>query len=214
MVTRTKLYINGLDAEAVWGLRLDGGDQSGYDALMAPRQMKEPVTNKNVTAQGAVVVCGTGLVDERTVNVPVHIVANSYTLFRTRKALLEQTLRSGALNIQVRRQWKIPYTDKLTEEVEFASTMIYISMNQYTQFSQVQQKRYNSANDTWSDVDNTGFGMAKFMLTLYESNENESSVLPEPTYDEMNEYMSSMLEAYGRLSTERAVRNIVRNYDK
>lgn len=213
MITTTKLYINGLDAETAWGLRLDGGDQNGYDVLVGQKSYKEPVTNKNVTAHGAYVVTGIGLTDERTVSVPVHIIAKSYTLFRTQKALLEQVLESGELNVQVRRCWKIPETATIKEEVEFSSTMICLGFSSYTQFSQVQRKSYNSATDTWTDVAGTGYGVAKFMLTLYESNSNPSSVLPEPTYDDMNEYLSNMLETYGRLSTERAVRNIVRNYE-
>lgn len=173
MVTRTKLYINGKDAYATWGLQLDGGDQSGYDALLAFKPLKEPVTNKNVTAQGAVVVCGTGLVDERNVSVPVHIVAKSYTDFITKKSALFTELRSGALSVSVTREWRIPGTDKFTESnpPEFASTMYYTSCNQYTQFSMVQNKVYNKRTDTWNDVVGSGYGIAKFILSLYEPNE-------------------------------------------
>ena len=171
MVTRTKLYINGKDAYQQWGLQLDGGDQSGYDALLAFKPLKEPVTNKNVTAEGAVVVCGTGLVDERNVSVPVHIVAKSYTDFITKKNALFTELRSGALSVSVKRQWSIPGTNKSTEEEEFSSTMYYTSCNQYTQFSMVQNKVYNQRTDTWNDVVGSGYGIAKFILSLYEPNE-------------------------------------------
>ena len=183
MVTRTNLYINGKDAYATWGLQLDGGDQSGYDALLAPKSFKEPVTNKNVTAQGAVVVCGTGLKDERTVNVPVHIVASSYAEFREKKAKLERFLEYGSaegeadvtpkgkLTIVVKREWRVPGTDYNTEETEFESVMYCLSINNYSQFSQVQNKIYNWRTWQWVDVDGTGYGIAKFILVLYEPNE-------------------------------------------
>lgn len=177
MVENTKLYINGHDAEATWGLRLDG-DQSGYDALTAFKPLKEPVTNKNVTAEGAYVVCGTGLVDERTVSVPVHIVAYSYTDFVTKKNALETYLRNGEqnvtpkgkLNVVIKREWRIPHTNKKTEETEFESEMYFQSINNYTQFSKVQQKIYNARTDSWTDISGTGYGIAKFILTLYEPN--------------------------------------------
>lgn len=181
MIETTKLYINGKDADTTWGLRLDGGDQSGYDALMAFRPLKEPVTNKNVTAEGAVVVCGTGLYDERTVSVPVHIVANSYTDFRTKKNALEAYLRNGEagvtpkgkLNVVIKREWRIPGTTKKTEETEFDSIMYCLGVNNYTEFSHVQMKNYNSRTNTWTDVQGTGYGISKFVLSLYEPNEPE-----------------------------------------
>ena len=182
MIENTKLYINGHDAYTTWGLRLDGGDQSGYDALTVMRPLKEPVVNKNVTAEGAVVVCGTGLVDERTVSVPVHIVANSYTDFRTKKNALEAYLRNGEagvtpkgkLNVVIKREWRISGTNKKTEETEFESVMYCVGINNYTQFSQVQRKVYNSRTNTWTDVAGTGYGIAKFIISLYEPNEPAS----------------------------------------
>ncbi len=170
MVTKTKLYINGQDAETTWGLRLDG-NPSGYDALLAPRSMKEPVTNKNVTAQGAVVVCGTGLYDERTLSVPCHIVAKGYLDFEAKKNALISTLETGsALAIEVKRYWKVPGTNRTTEETEMTASMYYMGMNQFTEFAIVQDKVYNNRTGSWSDVAGTGYGIAKFTLILYEPN--------------------------------------------
>ena len=181
MVETTKLYINGHDAETTWGLRLDGDDSSGYDALTAFRPMKEPVVNKNVTAQGAVIVCGTGILDERTVSVPVHIVAKSYTDYMAKKSALEAYLMNGEqnvtpkgkLNVVVKREWstKVGGVTKKTEQTEFESVMYCLGCNQYKSFAAVQKKNYNWRTDTWSDVPNTGYGIAKFVLSLYEPNE-------------------------------------------
>lgn len=175
MVTNTKLYINGNDAETTWGLRLDG-EQGGYDALLTPPPLKEPVTNKNVTAEGAMVVCGAGLYDERTVSVPVHIVANGYKDFMSKKNTLFSTLKGGALTVSVRRVWSTRVNGRTvsTEETEFTSTMYFVSCSQYTQFSMVQRKTYNPLAETWSDVSGTGYGVAKFVLTLYEPNYNSN----------------------------------------
>ena len=183
MVTRTKLYINGKDAYAEWGLQLDGGEQSGYDALVGQKSFKEPVVNKNVTAEGEVIVCGTGLLEARTVNVPVHIVSNSYTDFKAKKKALEDFLKNGSaegeaavtpigrLNVVVKREWKIPGTNHKTEEEEFNSIMYCLGINSYTGFYQVQNKSYDWRTNTWADVAGTGYGIAKFIIVLEEPNE-------------------------------------------
>lgn len=192
MVETTKLYINGKDAKATWGLQLDEG---GLDILEGLPQMKEPVVNKNVTAEGEVVVCGTGLLDARSLSVPVHIVAGSYSDFRTKRDALITELRNGKtgaakrglLEIVVKTEWKTRvktkapdwtpkkpkwvYVPHTTEEERFSSVMYYQACNQYTSFTTVQQKIYDPDNDTWADVADTGSGIAKFVLSLYEPNE-------------------------------------------
>jgi hypothetical protein len=167
MLVTTKLYINNTDALATWGVQLDEG---GLDALQEFPPNKEPVTNKNVTGEGAVVVCGTGLIDERTINVPIHITANSYTDFKTKRSAFYTAIKGGALNIVVKREWKTKVSGvvKTTEEQEFASTMYYIDCQQFTQYTVPQRKTYS--NNTWSDVAGSGYGVAKFILILYEPN--------------------------------------------
>ena len=184
MVKTTKLYINGDDAYATWGLRLDEG---GLDALEAMKPMKEPVTNKNVTAQGAVIVCGIGLPDERSVSVPVHIVANSYSDFTDKRNRLIAVLSGNStLSIVVKTEWKVRiktkapdwtprnphylYITKTTEEVRFSSVMVYQACNQYTSAWEPQDKVYDPDTDTLIDKANTGYGIAKFVLAMYEPN--------------------------------------------
>lgn len=171
MVT-TKLYINGNDAYASYGLSLDG--DGGLDALLAFRPLKEPVVNKNVTAEGAVVVCGTGLLDERTVSVPVHIVARSYADFlRYRTALFTLLTheasggkKKGELEVVVKNVWRSGY--QTTSEEIFKSTMYYISCSQYTQYA-AQPNKVPGSGESWHQL-GSGYGMAKFVLTLYEPN--------------------------------------------
>ena len=112
-----ELYINNTDAYTAWGVSLEDG---GLDALMAFRPNKEPVTNKNVTSNGAVVVSGTaGLVDDRTVSVPMHIVASSKSDFLSKKSAFYAAIKNGALTIQTTAE---------------TYTMYYVSCSQYTQF--------------------------------------------------------------------------------
>lgn len=180
---RHVLFINGTNAWDAWGVSLDF--DGGVDALLCYPPNKEPVTNKNVTAVGAYVVCGTGLKDERTVSVPLNIVARSYDDFLTKKdAFYNAIYGSSALSVVVKMVWRkrvkvvVEIDDverevwqvKETSEEIFSSSMYYVGCNQYTQFVVAKEKRYNKANDSWSDVVGSGYGSAKFVLTLYEPN--------------------------------------------
>lgn len=111
------------------------------DALMAFPPNKKPVTNKNATANGAVVVCGEGLTEERTVSVPIHIIASSRQDFLTKREAFKTAIRSGALTITIKPNATLATT--------YTYTMYYLDCTQYTQFLS---------------------GMAKFILTLYEPN--------------------------------------------
>jgi hypothetical protein len=73
--------------------------------------------------------------------------------------------------VVIKREWRVAGTNKKTEETEFESEMYFVGIgNSYTQFTQVQRKAYNSQTDSWANVGGTGYGMAKFILTLYEPN--------------------------------------------
>lgn len=114
-----ELFINGTDAYTAWGVSLEDG---ALDALMAFRPNKEPVTNKNVTANGAVVVAGTaGLSEERTVSLPLHIVAGSQSSFLSQRSAFYNAIKGGQLTIQ-------------TTHPSATYTMYYVSCSQYTQF--------------------------------------------------------------------------------
>ncbi len=111
--------INGIDAYTTYGVSLEDGG----DSLMAFPPNKQPVTNKNVTADGASVVAGTaGFRDERTVAVPLHIVANSMSDFLAKRNAFYTAVSSGAITLT------LPTKGGETH------TVYYIDCNQYTQF--------------------------------------------------------------------------------
>lgn len=130
-----ELFINSKDAYVEWGVSLEPG---GVSALMAFPPQKLPVVNKNVTAAGAVVVCGSGLVDERHLELPLHITAPSFSSFLRRRASFESELRrAGSLTL-----------DLVVGPAElYSHTVYYVDCRQYRQYRG---------------------GMALFLLTLYE----------------------------------------------
>ena len=93
-----ELFINGIDAYMTWGVSLEDG---ALDALMAFAPNKQPVTNKNVTATGAYVVCGECLGDERTVSLPLHLVAKDRTDYLMKRAGFLNYITNHALVLKV-----------------------------------------------------------------------------------------------------------------
>lgn len=169
-----------LDAYYEWGVSLEDG---ALDALMGFRPNKEPVVNKNVTADGAYYVTGAGHVDERTVSVPFHIVAPNKADFILKRGWFYDAIKTGLI------------TMKIAHPVEAEYQFYYVSCSQYTQYLD---------------------GMAKFMLTVYETNGgadgDKATPEPIPEHDDMVAYLNYLLHKYGGLATETEVRNIVRNY--
>lgn len=167
-----------IDTWEQWGVGLEDG---ALDALMGFRPNKEPIVSKNVTVNGSFYVTGAGLVDERTVNVPFHIVASSKSDFLIKRAGFYEALKDGLL------------TFKIEKPVQATYKLYYISCNQYTQFLS---------------------GIAKFMLTMYESNgyHDGDPASIEPKDADTEAYLISLLRQYGHLATEQDVRNIIRNY--
>lgn len=94
-----ELFINGKDAYTEWGLSLE---DEGLSRLMTPRPHKQPVTNKNVTANGAFVIQQTtGKVDERTISLPMHITApNRETFWSLYYAFCSQVLNGGTVTLK------------------------------------------------------------------------------------------------------------------
>lgn len=163
-----------------WGVGLDEG---ALDALMGFRPNKEPVVNKNVTAEGAYYVTGAGLVDERNVNIPFHIVAIDFADFLLKRNGFYQAIKSGLV------------TFKIEKPVQAIYKMYYVSCNQYTQFMD---------------------GIAKFMLSMYETNGfndgDPASVEPMPITEDMEQYVIDLLNLYGRIATEEEVQGIIDHY--
>lgn len=177
-MTRYRLYINNTDATDTWNVNLDEG---AMDAIMAFRPNKEPVTNKNVTVAGAVVVCGTGLTDERTLSIPLHITANSYADFMAKRDAFFNVIKAGALEVKV----KVVY-DSVTlkkkdgsgyetvtppaDEV-FSSTLYYVGSSNNIHFTWLPKKVFSEwEGNTRVWTENGGYGIAKFSLTFYEPN--------------------------------------------
>lgn len=169
-----------LDAYYEWGVGLEDG---ALDALMGFRPNKEPVVNKNVTADGAYYVTGAGHVDERTVSVPFHIVAKTRGEFVLNRQRFYEAIKEGLI------------TMRLANPVIATYRFYYVSCTQYTQYLD---------------------GLAKFMLTIYETNGgndgDEATPEPTPEHQDMHAYLLYLLRTNGGLATEQEVRNIVRNY--
>ena len=98
-----ELFINGQDAYNTWGLSLE---DEGLSRLVTPRPHKQPVVNKNVTANGAAVVVGTGYTDERTLSIPMHITAPDKTTFWARYNAFCQNVLNGTQPITLRSVYK------------------------------------------------------------------------------------------------------------
>ena len=170
------------DVYEQWGVSFEDG---ALDVLDSFRPNKEPIVNKNVTAHGASYVTGAGLVDERTINLPFHIVADGKAdLIQKRNAFYE-TIKSGLIILH-------------TERPEVATYQFYyLNCNQFAQ-----------------NLD----GIAKFMLTMYETNRYDDDgdgkqVLPMPENEDMETYIYDLMQKYGGLASYDDVRAIVNNYD-
>ena len=115
-----ELFINGKDAYTQWGVSFEDG---AIAKLMTPPPNKQPVTNKNVTDNGAYVVAGTGLYDERTVSLDMHIVSKSQADFMEKYDAFFQELHNGALAISTKYQPGLTYH------------MYYVDCQQYAQYA-------------------------------------------------------------------------------
>ena len=93
-----EIRVNGTwkDAYTEWALSLS---DDGLSRLMTPKPHKQPVTNKNVTANGAAVIESTvGYLDERTISLPMHIKAPDKVTFWTRyNAFCDDVLNKGTV---------------------------------------------------------------------------------------------------------------------
>ena len=108
-----------VDAYDAFGMSLE---DTGISRILAPAPNKEPVTNKNVVAQGAAVVAGVGLKQDRTISVPFHIVAVSKSDFISKFAALCNVLDGGSIDIKLGWAPSVIYH------------FVYIDCPQYTQY--------------------------------------------------------------------------------
>lgn len=92
-----ELYINGLDAYTEYGLSMES---SGLSALMAPPPNKEYIENKSRQEHGKRVVVSNPMIDERELNLPVHIKADTRESFLEKYAKLCNVLANGKIEIK------------------------------------------------------------------------------------------------------------------
>ncbi|MFV0587488.1 hypothetical protein [Bacteroides reticulotermitis] len=93
------LLINGKDAFAIWGVRPDKGFIAAIDT---PVPAKEPVENKSRLEDGKRVILVEALkIDERDINLPFAIKANSSADYRTKKNAFIQEIMSGEVIINI-----------------------------------------------------------------------------------------------------------------
>ena len=142
MTGELEIYTGGSwkDAYTQWGLSLEDG---GLSKLVTPRPHKQPVTNKNVTANGARVIdVSVGKVDERTLTLPMHITAPDKATFRSRyQAFVSDVLSQGKVRLRSN------YFKNGNTPIVFS--LIYQDVQNFTEFIQE---------------------MAKFDVVFYESN--------------------------------------------
>lgn len=170
-----------LDAWYEWGVGLEDG---ALDVLMTFKPNKEPIANKNVTAEGAFYVTGGGLVDERQVSIPIHIVAMDKADFLLKRAAFYNAIKGGML------------TMRIANPVEATYKMYYLACQQYTQFLSGIAK----------------FVLVMWESNRFDSDDDPASIEPMPLHRDMEQYLVDLLKTYGGLATEQEVRDIIRTY--
>ena len=141
-----------------------------------------------MTARGARYVTGGGLVDERTISIPFHIVALDKADFLKKRAWFIEAISGDEDGAMV--------TMRIARPVEATYKFYYQSCSNYSQF--------------------LSMGNATFVLTVYETNDFEdgdpAKIEPNPMHKDMEQYVYDLLKAYGGLATEAQVRAIITNY--
>lgn len=170
-----------LDAWYEWGVGLEDG---ALDVLMSFKPNKEPIANKNVTAEGAFYVTGGGLVDERQVSIPFHIVAMDKVDFLMKRAAFYEAIKGGMLTIRIANPVVATYK------------MYYLTCQQYTQFLSGIAK----------------FVLVMWESNRFDSDDDPAAIEPMPLHKDMEQYILDLLKTYGGLATEEEVRDIIRNY--
>lgn len=114
-----ELFINGVDAYIEYGLSMES---SALSCLMSPPQNKEYIENKSRNEHGKRVIVSNVKVDERDLNLPVHITAKNVDEFIEKYNKFCELLAGGRVDISTKyEQDKIYRTN-------------YISCTQFSQF--------------------------------------------------------------------------------
>lgn len=122
-----ELYIKGagtnndfVDAYTAFGMSFE---DTGINRILAPAPNKQPVTNKNVVTDGAGMIGVTvGHKDDRTVTIPMHIVAPNKTTFDSYYDALCDLLDGGWVDIRLARRPNVTYH------------FVYIDCPQYNEY--------------------------------------------------------------------------------
>lgn len=113
-----ELYINDKDAYTEWGVSME----DGLSPLLAFASMKPYVTNKSRLEHGTRVMAINPKVDEREMNMVVHLLASDTGQFLERLHSFEEELQQGAVSL------KTKYEPDVTYHLHF------MSITQFTQF--------------------------------------------------------------------------------
>lgn len=120
-----ELFINGKDAYVEWGLSMETG---GLSALMTPPPNKELIENKSRLEHGKRVIASTNKLDERDLNLPIHITAISEEDFMSKYSSFCEELKNGKINITTKYRPNEVYRTN------------YMSCTQFSQFRQQMAK--------------------------------------------------------------------------
>lgn len=93
-----ELLINGMDAFAVWGVRMGNGF---IDALDTPLTMKEYIENESRAEHGKRVLVVKPMISSRTVTLPFTIEGESQSDYQLKKKSFEEELYKGIITIQI-----------------------------------------------------------------------------------------------------------------
>lgn len=116
-----KLYINGKDARATWGVVTE--DSSTLSALMTPAGKKERISNDNTLENGSRYITSGVKVAEREVSLPLQFTAPTENEFLRRyKAFCDDVLTAETIEIQTTFDPGVVYK------------FIYESCTQFTQY--------------------------------------------------------------------------------
>ena len=93
-----ELLINGMDAFAVWGVRMGNGF---IDALDTPLTMKEYIENESRIEHGKRVLVVNPMISSRSVTLPFTIEGESQSDYQLKKKSFEEELYKGIITIQI-----------------------------------------------------------------------------------------------------------------
>ena len=115
-----ELFINGVDAYTQWGISLT---TKGLSALMTPSPTKELIENKSRLQHGKSVIVDNVKLDERSINLPMHMTAKTKEKFLENYGKFCEVLEQGRLDIKTSYQPNVVYRTT------------YVSCNQFSEYN-------------------------------------------------------------------------------